>query len=247
MRLMLILMYTIRMATIVVVVVAVKKRADILVQLVTCCLCICVGDHVWWLLWVGYVVLLRLLYMGMMILWIVAAVVKIWRSCYPRMIDYPTTKWRHIWWRREHTTLPYQVTFQRLPLQLRNILLLNQPFIILLLLSQLSLQHPWSYLHVVHYIATIRVEPTIYLLVVLNEFLFLYIDFFLFSIVLFLLDNIFFYWFLFADGFILEEFACRYRLMLRLKLGFWLMNRYRSVGIANVLWMDEFILKQLLV
>lgn len=201
------------MATIVVVVVAVKKRADILVQLVACCLCICVGDHVWWLLWVGYVMLLGLLYMRVMILWIVAAVVEVRSSCYPRMVNHPTKR-SQIWWRREHTTLPYQVTFQRLPLQLRNILFFNQPFIILLLLSQLSLQHPRSHLHVVHYIATIRVEPTIDLFVSVDKFLFLYVNFFLFSIVLFLLDNIFFFWFLFADGFILEEFSCRYRLLI---------------------------------
>lgn len=172
------------MATIVIVVVAVKKRTNILVQLVACCLCICVGDHVWWLLWVGYVMLLGL-YMGVMIVWIIAAVVEVRRCCYPRMINH-TTKRRQIWWRREHTTLPYQVTFQRLPLQLRNILLLNQPFIILLLLSQLSLQHPRSHLHIIHDIATVRVEPTIYLLVCVDEFLFLYVNFFLFSIVLFL-------------------------------------------------------------
>ena len=72
-------------------------------------------------------------------MWIVATVVKVRCRRYPRMINHPTTKWRQIWRWREHITLPYQVTFQRLPLQLRNILLLDQPLIILLLLCQLPL------------------------------------------------------------------------------------------------------------
>lgn len=134
-----------------------------------------------------------LLLLMRIILRIVTAVVKVRRWCKTSVVNH--TKWRHVWWRCEHVTLPYQVTFQRLPFQLSNILLLNQPLIILLLLCQLPLQNPWPYFSVIHYIPAIRIEPTIDLFVIVNELLFLDVGFFLLFVLFLLIVG----WFLFAD------------------------------------------------